>query len=143
MICVGDLKTDFRKEWPRWRGTFTHVPHLPHPELAQLLQTCTAFVFPSQEEGFARAIVEAMAVGLPIIASPESGATTLVENGVEGFIVRGRDLQHIAEAMIRVAQDTELCRRMGDAAHNKGAIKNSWQDYGDRLLAEYAKRLSP
>src|SRR6266705_82923 len=58
LICVGDVKSDFRKEWPRWRGTFTHIPHLPHADLARLLQTSTAFVFPSQEEGFARAIVE-------------------------------------------------------------------------------------
>lgn len=142
LICVGDLKTDFRKEWPRWRGSFTHISHLPHPELAKLLRTCTAFVFPSQEEGFARAIVEAMAVGLPIIASPESGATTLVADGVEGIIVRGRDPKHIADAMIRVATDPGLNGRMGEAAHRKGAVKNTWQDYGDRLLAEYAKRLN-
>ena len=139
LICVGDLKTDFRKERPRWQDTFTHIPHLPHSELAGLLQSCTAFVFPSQEEGFARAIVEAMAVGLPIIASPESGATTLVDDGVEGFIVSGRDPQHIAAAMIRVAQDRELCQRMGEAAHRKGAVKNTWQDYGDRLLAAYER----
>jgi len=62
--------------------------------------------------------------------------------GIEGFILRGRDPQHIAEAMIRVAQDHELCQRMGEAAHKKGGIKNSWQDYGDRLLTEYAKRLN-
>jgi glycosyltransferase involved in cell wall biosynthesis len=142
LICLGNVKSDFRKEWPRWQKTFTHILHLPHPELAALLQTCTAFVFPSQEEGFARAIVEAMAAGLPIIASPESGATTLVEDGVEGFIVRGRDPQHIAEAMLRVARDAELCRRMGEAAHKKGAVKNTWQDYSDRLLAEYARRLN-
>lgn len=137
LICVGNVKTDFRKEWPHWRGTFTHIPHLPHAELAKLLQTCTAFVFPSQEEGFARAIVEAMAVGLPIIASPESGATTLVDDGVEGFIVRGNDPPAIAAAMLRVAQDPELCRRLGEAAHKKGAVKNTWQDYGDRLLNAY------
>jgi glycosyltransferase involved in cell wall biosynthesis len=142
LICAGNVKTDFRKEWPRWRGTFTHIPHLPHSELAQLLQICTAFVFPSLEEGFARSVVEAMAVGLPIIASPESGATTLVQDGVEGFIVRGRDPQHIADAMLRVARDTELCRRLGEAAHKKGAIKNTWQDYGDRLLVEYVTRLN-
>src|ERR1035437_3762588 len=142
LICVGDLKTDFRKEWPWWRGSFTHIPHLPHSELASLLQTCTAFVFPSQEEGFARAIVEAMSAGLPIVASHESGATTLVADGVEGFIVRGNDPQHIAEAMLQVAEDRDLCRRMGEAAHKKGAVKNTWQDYGDRLLAEYVKRLN-
>ncbi len=141
LVCVGNLKTDFRKEWPKWRDSFTYIPHLPHRELAKLLQSGTAFVFPSLEEGFARAIVEAMAVGLPIIASPESGATTLVQDGVEGIIVRGRDPQHIADAMLRVATDRELCQRLGEAAHRKGAIRNTWQDYGDRLLTEYANRL--
>jgi glycosyltransferase involved in cell wall biosynthesis len=142
LICVGNYKCDFRKEHPKWEGTFTYIPHLSHPELATLLQTCTAFVFPSQEEGFARVISEAMGAGLPILASHESGATTLVEDGMEGFIVRARDPQHIAEAMLRVARDHELCRRMGEAAHKKGAVRNTWQDYGDRLLAEYARRLS-
>ncbi len=41
-----------------------------------------------------------------------------------------------------VARDSELCCRMGKAAHQKGAVKNTWQDYGDRLLAEYARRLN-
>lgn len=141
LICLGNVKSDFRKEWPRWKNTFTYIPHLPHPELAQLLRTCTAFVFPSQEEGFARAIVEAMAVGLPVIASPESGTSTLVQDGVEGFIINGRSPEKIAEAMLRVGRDPALCQRMGEAAHKKGAIKNTWQDYGDRLLAEYERRL--
>jgi glycosyltransferase involved in cell wall biosynthesis len=142
LICVGNVKTDFRKEWPKWRGSFTHFPSLTHPEVAKLLQTCTAFVFPSQEEGIARAQIEALAAGVPVIGTLEGGATTLVEDGVEGLIVRGRDPQHIAEAMLRVARDRELCRRMGEAAHKKGAARNTWQDYGDRLLAEYVKRLN-
>ena len=142
LVCVGDIKTDFRKELPKWRGKFTHIPSLHHAELAKLLAGCTAFVMPSQEEGFARVLTEAMAAGLPILASHESGATTLVQDGVEGFIVRGRDPQHIAEAMLRVARDPELCQRMGEAAHSKGAAGNTWQDYGDRLLAEYQRRLS-
>jgi glycosyltransferase involved in cell wall biosynthesis len=115
---------------------------LTHPKLAELLRTCTAFVLASCEEGFARVIPEAMAAGLPIVATYESGATTLVEDGVEGFIVRGRDPAHIAEAMIRLAEDREMNRRMGAAAHQKGAVRNTWQDYGDRLLAEYRARLN-
>jgi glycosyltransferase involved in cell wall biosynthesis len=141
LVVVGDYKIDFHRERPKWEGTFTHFQNLPHAELAKLLPTCTAFVFPSQEEGFARVISEAMGAGLPIIASHESGATTLVEDGIEGFVVRGRDPQHIAEAMLHVAKDHELCRRMGDAAFKKGAVSNTWQDYGDRLLAEYHRRL--
>jgi glycosyltransferase involved in cell wall biosynthesis len=141
LVCVGDIKTDIRKELPKWRGTFTYIPSLAHAELAKLLAGCTAFVMPSQEEGFARVLSEAMAAGLPILASHESGATTLVEDGVEGFIVRGRDPQHIAEAMLRVARDPDLGRRMGAAAYRKGAVGNTWQDYGDRLLTEYQRRL--
>jgi hypothetical protein len=44
--------------------------------------------------------------------------------------------------MLRVARDGELCQRMGEAAYKKGAVRNTWQDYGDRLLAEYARRLN-
>jgi hypothetical protein len=62
-------------------------------------------------------------------------------DGVEGFIVRGRDPAHIAQAMIRLAEDRELNCRMGEAARQKGAVRNTWQDYGDRLLAEYQARL--
>ncbi|MDD5138887.1 MAG: glycosyltransferase family 4 protein [Verrucomicrobiales bacterium] len=142
LICAGGYKTDFRRERPKWEGSFTHFPHLSHPELAKLLQTCTAFVFPSQEEGIARAQMEALAAGLPVIGTHEGGATTVVENGVEGFIVRGRDPQNIADAMLRLARDPGLCQRMGEAAHKKGAVRNTWQDYADRLLSEYTRRLN-
>jgi glycosyltransferase involved in cell wall biosynthesis len=141
LVCVGDYKCDFRKERPKWAGTFRYIEHLPQAELAKLLQTCTAFVFPSQEEGIARAQIEALACGLPVIGTHEGGATTLIEDGVEGFIVRGRDPKHIAEAMIRIASDPAMNQKMGEAAYQKGAVRNTWQDYGDRLLQEYRRRL--
>jgi glycosyltransferase involved in cell wall biosynthesis len=141
LICVGAYKRDFRMERPRWAGTFTHHPHLTQPELSNLMQNCTAFVFPSQEEGIARAQVEALACGLPLIGTHEGGATTLIRHGVEGFVVRGRDPANIAEAMVKLAEDRALNSRMGEAAYQKGAVKNTWQDYGDRLLAEYERRL--
>ena len=142
LICSGGYKSDFRLERPKWEGTFTHYEHLPQRELNKLLRTSTAFVFPSQEEGIARAQVEALASGLPVIGTYPGGATTLVDDGVEGFIVPPRDPQKLAEAMIRVAKDRDLNRRMGEAAYRKGGVKNTWQDYGDRLLAEYGRRLA-
>lgn len=140
LICVGQVKCDFRLEWPKWTGRFTHHRSLPHAKLSELLQSCTAFVLPSCEEGFARVLSEAMACGLPIIASYESGATTQVADGVEGLIVTHQP-EAIAAAMLRLAQDAELNRRLGAAAHNRGAIRNTWLDYGDRLLSQYQHRL--
>ena len=141
LICVGNFRPDFRLERRRWEGTFTHYPSLSHSELAGLLTECTAFVFPSLEEGFARVLVEAMAAGLPVVASYESGATTLITDGREGFIVPPRDPQRIAEAMIKLAQGCALNQQMSEYAYRKGTERNTWQDYGDRLLAEYTRRL--
>ena len=140
LICVGDIKCDFRKELPKWAGSYTHYPLLPHAELSELLRSCTAFVFPSCEEGFARVLSEAMAAGLPLIATYESGASTLVQDGVEGFIV-SRNPDAIASAMLRLSEDAALNECMGQAAYKKGAVDNTWQDYGDRLLAEYQRFL--
>jgi len=140
LIVVGAYKVDFRMQRARWEGLFTHIPHLSHDELAELLVTCSAFVFPSVEEGLARVIPEAMAAGLPIIASYESGATTLMRDGVEGIIVPPREPIRIAEAMIRLARDGQKNLMMGRAAYEAGARNNSWFDYGDRLITEYSRR---
>jgi glycosyltransferase involved in cell wall biosynthesis len=83
---------------------------------------------------------EAAAAGLPIIGTYESGASTIIADGIEGFIVPARQPEKLAEAMIRVATDMELNRKMGEAAHRKGAAQNTWQDYADRLLSEYTRR---
>ena len=97
---------------------------------------------PDPPEGIARAQIEALASGLPVVGTHEGGATTLVKDGVEGFIVRGRDAHDIAGAMLRIATDRPLNSQMSEAAYEVGARKNTWQDYGDRLLAEYALRMA-
>ena len=98
-------------------------------------------MFPSQEEGIGRAQIEALASGVPVIGTHEGGTTTVVDDGIEGLIVRGRDPSHIAEAMIRLGRDRALNERMGEAAYRRVATQNSWQQYGDRLLERYAAAL--
>lgn len=142
LICVGGYKDDFAKEMNRWDGTFVLHDSLSHAEIADLLRSSTAFVLPSLEEGFARVLSEAMAVGIPILASYESGASTVVKDGVEGWIIRPQDIDALADAMIKIAIDSQLNLKMGEAAYQKGAPANTWQDYGDRLLEEYKNRLA-
>ena len=134
LVCVGGDYPDFKLEKKRWEGTFKHYQNIPDAELARALRESTAFVFPSNEEGFAKAIIEGMASGLPIIATYQSGATTLVEDGVAGIIVAARNVNQIAEAMIRVATNREENERMGRAAYERGAKNNSWGDFADRLI---------
>lgn len=142
LICVGSIAGEIRAEILRWRHTFEHIPHLSPKDLSDVLCRATAFVLPSQEEGFARVIIEAMACGLPIIASYESGATTLVRDGQEGLIVQGRDPQAICAAMKRLATDPSLNREMGERAAVAAQTNGSWQDYADRLLRRYDQELA-
>ena len=70
------------------------------------------------------------------------GATTRLRDGGKGFIVHPTIRGRFADAMLRLARGRALNQRMGEAAHQRGASSNTWQDYGDRLLAEYARRLN-
>jgi glycosyltransferase involved in cell wall biosynthesis len=142
LICVGDIKPDIARELPQWRHTFVHRENLSHEQLSHLLQTATAFVLPSLEEGFARVISEAMAAGLPIIATYESGAPTIVTHQQEGLIVPSRNIPELAQAMIRLHQDPKLNEQMGAAAARKCSQTNSWSQYGARLLNKYQETLA-
>jgi glycosyltransferase involved in cell wall biosynthesis len=140
LIVVGEYKEDFEMQRARWHGTFTQVSHVDHDKLAEILRTASAFVMASVEEGFARAIIEAMAAGLPVVATYESGASTFVEEGVQGTIIPARNVAALASAMLRVVEDPDRNDAMGRAARERATIKNSWQDYGDRFLQEFERR---
>ena len=106
-----------------------------------LCPSCHSSIPVSETDPLLRCESCGLTTDLSSIGTYPGGATTLVEDGVEGFIVPPRDPSRLAEAMIRLGRDRELNARMGEAAYRKGAVKNSWQDYGDRLLEEYTVRL--
>jgi glycosyltransferase involved in cell wall biosynthesis len=74
-------------------------PRLPHAQLANRLRGADIFVLPSLEEGLARTALEALACGLPVIVTPNTGADELVTAGVNGEIVPIRDPNAIAAAI--------------------------------------------
>lgn len=141
LVCIGGVRPDFAAEWPAWKGMVEHHPHLPQTGIAGILREASAFVLASVEEGFARVLSEAMAAGLPLIATHESGATTVITDGMQGLVVPARSEEALHAAMKRLAEDREANRRMGEAALAAGAVKNSWQDYGDDLLDRMSREL--
>ncbi|MDB6016926.1 MAG: hypothetical protein JWR19_1415 [Pedosphaera sp.] len=79
------------------------APSLPHPQLVERLQDSDIFVLPSLEEGLVRTALEAMACGLPVILTPNTGAADFVQPGVNGEIVPIRDPRAIADAILKWA----------------------------------------
>lgn len=103
-------------------------------DVAALMREADVFVFPSFFEGLAQVQIEALATGLPVIGTHESGAGGLVQSGVDGEIVPAGDEKALADAMRRLATNHDLRRRMQAAALAKRA-QLGWNIYGDRWAA--------
>ncbi len=82
---AGDLKEQVRRLG--FNGRVHFVGEVGQAELAEWMRRACAFVLPTYSEGLPRVIFEAMAAGLPVIASAVSGIPEVVEDGVTGFLV--------------------------------------------------------
>ena len=87
------------------------------------------------EEGLPAAIQEAMALAMTVISTRHSGIPEAVEHGVSGLLVEEMDVEAMAEAIGRAANDPALCARLGAAAHAKARDLYTWPAERTRLLA--------
>ena len=79
--------------------------YLTEDEVIRELQSSDLFVLPSFVEGLPVSAMEAMAVGVPVIATNIAGTSELIENGKTGVLVRPSDAQALADAIVRMSQD--------------------------------------
>jgi glycosyltransferase involved in cell wall biosynthesis len=97
-------------------------------------QAHQAFILPSRDEGMPNALLEAMAGGLPAIASRIAGNEELVVDGRTGFLTPVDDAESLARAMTRLADDPETARRMGRAARERAVGRYSWTRSAEAYL---------
>ncbi len=84
-------------------------------DVAQIMRGLQAFALPSLAEGISNTILEAMASGLPVVATAVGGNADLVLHGLTGYIVPPANPQTMAQHLIELASDPERARRMGEA----------------------------
>jgi starch synthase len=106
---------------------------VPHAEMPDLYSSSDVLVFPSYHDGFGLVILEAMAAGLPVIATSASAGPDLIADGEDGFVIDAGDRDALAARMQRLARDPGLVQRMGQAARDK-ARQHTWQRYGEAWL---------
>jgi glycosyltransferase involved in cell wall biosynthesis len=94
-----------------WMGEREDVP--------ELVRALDVLLLPSWEEPFGRALVEAMSLGVPVIATNVGGPVEIIEDGVEGYLLPPREPRAWALAIARLAQDPELAREMGRAGRRR------------------------
>ncbi len=103
----------------------------------KLLQDAAVFVLPSYSEGFSRALLEAMAAGKPVICTPVGAHGEVIQDGVNGFLVRPGDEQAIAERILQLLTDSSLRERM--AATNAAYVRQQFS--AEKIASRFTEYL--
>ena len=134
-VIVGDgprraeLEADARS-----LGLAQHVSFLGHREdVPALLAEADLFVLPSRSEAFPNGVLEAMAAGLPVVASRVGGLLDLVEHERTGLLVRPDDATELAKAIADVVRQPERAAALGEAARARVAARYSF----DRMVEAF------
>lgn len=133
LVGDGELRPEIvrRVAQPDLADSVTVCGDLPAERVRTLLAGADAAVLASvveetgKMEGIPVFLMEAMAAGLPVVATQISGIAELVEDGVSGLLVPERDPAALAAALSRIAGDPELRRRFGRAGHDR--VRDSFE----------------
>ena len=117
----------------------THIPFLEHEQLVQELHKADLFVFPSYSDSWGMAVIEAMASGLPVIVSENTGAKDAVTNDC-GFVIPIDDADALADKVLYFYNNRAEIERMGRNASKK-AQKYTWDNY-HKQVGDFIKTIS-
>lgn len=112
--------------------------YLPDDELVGSYAASDLFVFPSLAESFGIVLLEAMAMGKPVIATNVGVAHDLIRNGVNGFLVEPRRPDQIAKTVISLLKNENLAIKMGNI-NRKIASEYSWDNITQTICEVYRK----
>jgi phosphatidylinositol alpha-mannosyltransferase len=126
---------------PELRARVTMLGAVPNAELPTVAAACDLYLGPSTGgESFGVVLIEAMAAGLPVVASDTPGYDEVVRDGVDGLLVRPRDADALAVAAGRVLDDPDLAERLIAAGRDR-ARGFDWSIVVERLEDVYRRAL--
>jgi glycosyltransferase involved in cell wall biosynthesis len=149
VVFAGD--GDRREEWRQQTAPWSDRVHFPgavlRDTLPDLYRAADLFVLPAVHDskgnvdGLPNVILEAMASGLPVVASEISGIPLAVENGRNGALVAEADAADLADALSRLLADRGRLEAMGAAARAKAESQLTWDAVAARYRSAYLQAL--
>ncbi len=109
---------------------------IPHEKVLPYYQEATLFVFPSLNEGMSNAMLEALATGLPLVSTNTGGASELVFENKNGFIIKFKNSADIAEKLDKLINNPKLIKDMSMESR-KIAEKMSWESVAKQYRKAY------
>lgn len=141
LLLIGTPSLVIRELLRKFKGKYKVLDHVPHLELYTLYSQCSVYVLPSLQEGLAMVQVEAMACGIPVVCSTNTGGEDIIRNGIDGFVVPVRDVDALKEKILYLYENETERREMGLAALTR-AQEFTWDRYGERIVKVYSALLA-
>ena len=98
-------------------------------DIGRLVSECSTFVLPSNADPLPVAVLEAMALGKPVVATNSGGCSEMVEPGTTGLLVPPQSPEELAKAIVTVLADSDLAKRMGEQGRQRFQNMFSLQQY--------------
>jgi glycosyltransferase involved in cell wall biosynthesis len=118
------------------------LPAQPREEIFRLYREADVFVLPTWREGFPNVVVEAMAAGLPVVATRVGAIPEIVEDGRTGLLVARKDAAALTEALRRVVSDGAYRRALGAAGRARAEQVYAFDAVLARLAGIYEELLA-
>lgn len=124
-----------------WPAEAILMGHVPQIELKTHLSRANVLVLPSIEDGFGLVVAQALACGCPVVTTQNTGASELIIDGRNGFVVPPGDPVALRLAIENIAALPRL-NSMRHLAVTSVRTPGGWDSYGNRIFAEYHKLLN-
>lgn len=121
-----------------WSRQVTFLGNVPHTDLlARRYQAADVFIAPSIMEAFGIPVIEAMAAGVPVVASRYGPFPEVIQDGVTGLLAQRGDGNDFARAIVRLLDDAALRRSIATAARQQVVARYGWDCIAAELLGYY------
>lgn len=118
------------------------IGYVPDELLVSYYRQAKMFVLPSVFEPFGMTALEAMACGVPVVASKFGGIRNVISSGDNGLLVDPQNVQEFAGAMVALLKDRELSERLGDEGCKAIHREYSWEAIARKHIAFYERFMS-
>lgn len=138
---VGSVMSDITlPEWIHDHPSVTFHGHLPQSQMKPLLEKSDIYIFPSYTEGSAQSVKEAMAIGLPVITTRQSGAP--ISHKENGILIEDDNIDELANAIIYLGNDIALQEKLGRSAAQTIKQDHTWENFARKTMEVYEELIS-
>lgn len=138
LIFVGPIETNFKKILKNFKNlqNIIFVPKQRQEKLIHYYNNSDIFVLCSLEEGLSMVQAQAMACGLPVICTENTGGSEIIDDGINGFIIPAQNTDILKKKIIELYNDNEKLEKFKKNAIKKSK-KISWEIYGNKVIETY------